>query len=88
MRTFTIYASGNDAVPEPVYDIRATYASPDRNRRYGALQVCTGWTRNRIVEQFLKLDRADTAFLLAQQLGRGEPVHVPMQRHELIQWNN
>ncbi len=88
MRTFTIYASAAEPECEPVYDIRATYPSSDQRRRYGSLQVCTGWTRGQIVEQFLRIDRAETAFLLAQQLGTGVPVHVPMQRDELIRWNN
>ncbi len=88
MRTFTIYASGDEAAPEPVFDIRATYTAPDRSRRFGALQVCTGWTRGRIVDKFLALNRAETAFLLAQELGRGKPVQVPMERNELIQWNH
>jgi hypothetical protein len=88
MRTFTISPAADTTSPEPVYSIRAAYTSPDRSRRYGELQVCAGWTRDRIVQQFLKLDRTETAFLLAQQLGRGEPVQIPMQRDELIRWNN
>ena len=40
------------------------------------------------MQKFLTIDRADTAFLLAQQLGGGEAIHVSMQPDELIRWNN
>ncbi len=88
MRTFTISPSTGAAATEPVYSIHATYSTPERSRRYGSLEVCTGWTRDRIVQKFLTIDRADTAFLLAQQLGCGEAIHVSMQPDELIRWNN
>ncbi len=94
MRTFTISSAASTLsaeqleTTESLFNIKATYASPDRRRRYGSLQVCTGWTRDRVVEKFLAIDRSETAFLLAQQLGRGEAVHVSMQPDELIRWNN
>ena len=75
------------AAGEPTYDIKATYLDSDRQLRYGALRVCTGWSRERIVDKFLGLERFETAFLLSQQLCPGATVQVGMERNDLLWWN-
>lgn len=88
MRTFTIYPQQADVESEPRFDIKATYPEPERTRRYGALQVCTGWTRDRVLEQFRRLDRHDAVAQLARDLTAGLAVTVQMGRQELALWHH
>lgn len=87
MRNFTIYPQQLDAEAEPSFAIKATYPEPERTRRYGALQVCTGWTRDRVLERFRRLNRHDAVAQLARDLTAGLAVTVQMGRQELALWN-
>ncbi len=87
MRTFTIYTQDGVAGAEPSYAIKATYPEPTRRQRYGTLQVCTGWTRERVLEQFRRIDRHDVVARLAQELATGFALTIEMGRPELMRWN-
>ncbi len=88
MRTFTIYAQNTTEPQEPSYAIKATYPEPTRTRRYGTLQVCSGWTRERVLDRFRSIGRHDVIARLAEELAAGLAVTIDMGRQELVLWNN
>ena len=88
MRTFTVYPQPGDTSAEPSYAIKATYPEPVRKQRYGTLQVCTGWTRERVLEQFRKINRHDAVVRLTRELAEGLAVTVEMGKQELVLWNH
>ena len=85
MRLFTVYPQGGEAAPN--YAIKATYPEPDRAQRYGALQVCTGWTAHRVMEQFRRIGRPDAVARLARALADDVAVTIEMGRQELMDWH-
>lgn len=88
MRTFTVYPQPTEADNEPSYAIKATYPEPSGRRGYGSLQVCTGWTKERVLEQFRKINRHDAVQRLTRELAAGLAVTIEMGRQELILWNH
>lgn len=87
MRTFTIYPQNTAEPQEASYAIKATYPEPARTQRYGTLQVCTGWTRERVLERFRSIGRHDVVTRLAKELTEGLAVTIEMGRQELALWN-
>lgn len=93
MRTFTVYPhSLEEAEPAEkqhvAYGIRATYAEPALDRRYGALEVCRGLSRDQVLEQFRKVHRHDAAAVLGRDLSFDRSVQIEMGSDELRNWNN